>query len=161
MSLMGAAPIVQSGELTTFAGRSRRPEGGVDFNGIERKHRLYHCQDGWLAASWIGRPTVEEVAAAVAVAGCSESLVLEEAFAACTVVSALDALSALGVPAVRVLQSEAVFHDPWLIANRFYRMVNDARIRPVTAVRGYAEWQGFSDAGPSGLPMWGRIIVRY
>jgi crotonobetainyl-CoA:carnitine CoA-transferase CaiB-like acyl-CoA transferase len=59
-SLAGASVFLQSGELTTFAGRPAAPAGGVDFPGPSAVRRYYQASDGWLAVEEIGRASCRE-----------------------------------------------------------------------------------------------------
>ncbi len=48
-SLAAQSVLLQSGELTLYAGRPAAAKGGRDCPGISALRRLYRCADGWLA----------------------------------------------------------------------------------------------------------------
>ncbi|MCU4183255.1 CoA transferase [Acidiferrimicrobium sp. IK] len=144
MSLTVASLVIQAGELTTFEGRPPSVSGGPDFLGPDERHRLYRCSDGWIAVAWTADPPPAGVAS-VLVDGERD---LGAALAASPCATALRALTAVQVAAVRVLDRRAIYDDPWMAANNFFRTVDDSVIGEVTVVRGYADWDGKADAAP-------------
>ena len=65
-SLAASSVFLQSGELTTFAGRPAATAGGVDFPGPSAVRRYYPASDGWLAVS---ATTAAEVAGLLSAVG--------------------------------------------------------------------------------------------
>jgi len=59
-----------------------------------------------------------------------------------TVNEAIASMTAAGVPAAPVLHRNRMFGDPLLAENRFFFLVEDPALGPVTAVRSFADWVG-------------------
>jgi crotonobetainyl-CoA:carnitine CoA-transferase CaiB-like acyl-CoA transferase len=163
-SLVQASLVVQAVELTTFPARPVPPLGAPDYSGDSDLHRLYQCEDGWIALGaqdldGVTAPTLAGILASgprdcggrVAAHGpvpgepIDGAADLAGAIRSQTVEVVLDRLAETGVPAVAVLSRGRLFDDPWLAGNRFFRQVEDAGIGTVTTVRGFADWEDVAD----------------
>ena len=156
-SLAGSSVFLQSGELTSFAGRPAAQSGGVDFPGPSAVRRYYQASDGWLAIA----AARGHVAGLLSVVGHSEWSALagdalagdktsDEALAqrlsgvlATRPVEAwLDGLAAYRVPACRVLPRDGELADPFLVDNEFSHLVTDPVVGKLRVVRGFSDWPG-------------------
>jgi crotonobetainyl-CoA:carnitine CoA-transferase CaiB-like acyl-CoA transferase len=157
-SLAGSSVFLQSGELTTFAGRPETPAGGTDFPGPSAVRRYYQTSDGWLAVAATTAAQVAGVVSAVdhpewgtlaelALAGDANSDAalagrLSAVLAGRPVQAWLDELSAHGVPACRVLPRAGELDDPFLVENDFSHVVDDPGTGKLRVVRGFSDWPG-------------------
>jgi crotonobetainyl-CoA:carnitine CoA-transferase CaiB-like acyl-CoA transferase len=144
-SLAAATTLLQSAELTTFAGRPPTAEGGQDFAGRTPYHRLYQAEDGWLA---IAASTPQQRTAVLRVVGHPDwSTVTDLAgrlgreLAGRPVEVWLELLAGQDVPAGRVLAVEGELDDPFLVENKFSHVVHDPTLGGLRVVRGYADWE--------------------
>ena len=140
-SLAASSVFLQSGELTTFAGRPAAQAGGVDFPGPSAVRRYYQASDGWLAIAATTPASVAEVLSAVghpewgaldddALAG-----QLSGVLAACPVDAWVAELAAREVPACRVLPRAGELADPFLVENEFSHVVADPVAGKLRVVR--------------------------
>jgi crotonobetainyl-CoA:carnitine CoA-transferase CaiB-like acyl-CoA transferase len=165
-SLASVSVLLQSGELVRYQGRPPAAIGGRDFAGPRAAHRLYQCQNGWVCiAAWTPEHmaglvrALDLVGSVSGVSGLEALLIAEgtsplasviaEALAPLPTEQVLDALSAEGVPAARVLTRTDALDDPWLEANRFFHVVDDPVFGPCKLVRSYAEWSRSGTATPN------------
>jgi crotonobetainyl-CoA:carnitine CoA-transferase CaiB-like acyl-CoA transferase len=147
-SLAGSSVFLQSGELTTFAGRPVPAAGGVDFPGPSAVRRYYQASDGWLA---VAATTVAQVEGLLSAAGHPEWGALDDATLADRLAGALagrpvDAwitlLATRGVPACRVLPRAGELADPFLVENDFSHVVADPVAGKLRVVRAFSDWPG-------------------
>jgi crotonobetainyl-CoA:carnitine CoA-transferase CaiB-like acyl-CoA transferase len=156
-SLAASSLLVQSGELTTFAGRPAAQAGGVDFPGPSAVRRYYQASDGWLA---IAATTPAQVAALLSAVGRPEwgatldDATLAEGLSGVLARRPVDAwvagLSACGVPACVVLPRAGELADPFLVENDFSHVVDDPVAGKLRVVRAFSDWPGTRQ--PSGRP---------
>ena len=158
VSLAGSSLFLQSGELTTFAGRPPAQAGGIDFPGPSAVRRYYRACDGWLA---IAATTAAEVAGLMSAVGHPEWGALASDALASDVASgdelarrlsgvlaerSVDAwvagLAAHGVPACPVLPRAGELADPFLVENEFSHVVPDPVAGTLRIVRGFSDWPG-------------------
>ena len=151
-SLAAASVFLQSGELTTFAGRPAAQAGGVDFPGPGAVRRYYQASDGWLA---VAATTADEAAELLAAAGHPEWGVLDDAgmaerlsgvLASRPVEDWITELAARRVPACRVLPRAGELADSFLVANEFSHVVTDPVVGKLRTARGFSEWPGTRSA---------------
>jgi crotonobetainyl-CoA:carnitine CoA-transferase CaiB-like acyl-CoA transferase len=147
-SLAASSVFLQSGELTTFAGRPKAPAGGVDFPGPSAVRRYYQASDGWLA---VAATTAAHVAELLSAAGHPEWSALDDATLADRLTSVVaerpvDAwVAELGgrqVPACRVLPRVGELADPFLVENEFSHVVADPVAGKLRVVRAFSDWPG-------------------
>jgi crotonobetainyl-CoA:carnitine CoA-transferase CaiB-like acyl-CoA transferase len=162
-SLAASSLLVQSGELTTFAGRPAAQAGGVDFPGPSAVRRYYQASDGWLAIaattpaqlagllSAIGRPEWATPADAgpkdTAPAGTTlDDATLAERLSGVLARRPVDDwvadLAACGVPACAVLPRAGELADPFLVENDFSHVVDDPVAGKLRVVRAFSDWPG-------------------
>lgn len=152
-SLTNQSVVVQSGELTDFAGAPPVPVGYRNCKGVSAGHRLYECSDGWIAVAvtrreqWaalcevIRRPDLETREGGLSSG--PESEVAAEVAAALIRMEREEAASkfvAAGVPATIAIRSEEAYEDEWLNANRFLEEYDLPGHGRVLGVRSYAEF---------------------
>jgi crotonobetainyl-CoA:carnitine CoA-transferase CaiB-like acyl-CoA transferase len=154
-SLAGSSVFLQSGELTTFAGRSVAQAGGVDFPGPSAVRRYHRASDGWLA---VAATTADQVAELLAAAGHPEWSALDDAaladrlggvLASRPVEDWVTELAARRVPACPVLPRAGELADPFLVENDFSHVVDDPVAGRLRIARGFSDW-------PGTRPAWGR-----
>jgi crotonobetainyl-CoA:carnitine CoA-transferase CaiB-like acyl-CoA transferase len=157
-SLAGSSVFLQSGELTTFAGRPAAQAGGVDFPGPSAVRRYYRASDGWLA---IAATTASQVAGMLSAVGhpewgalAGEALAgnvvsddvlaqrLSGLLAERTVDAWVAALAAHEVPACPVLPRAGELADPFLVENEFSHLVADPVAGKLRVVSGFSDWPG-------------------
>ena len=148
-SLAGSSVFLQSGELTTFAGRPAAKAGGVDFPGPSAVRRYYRASDGWLA---VAATTAAQVAGLLSAVGHPEWGALDDAARSGRaperragerpVDDWVTELAARGVPACRVLPRAGELADPFLVANEFSHVVADPVVGKLRIVRGFSDWPG-------------------
>ena len=147
-SLAGASVFLQSGELTTFAGRPAAQAGGVDFPGPSAVRRYYQASDGWLA---VAATTADQVAELLSAAGHPEWGALDDAalaerlsgvLASRPVEDWVTELAARRVPACRVLPRAGELADPFLVENEFSHVVADPVVGKLRIARGFSDWPG-------------------
>jgi crotonobetainyl-CoA:carnitine CoA-transferase CaiB-like acyl-CoA transferase len=147
-SLAASSVFLQSGELTTFAGRPAAQAGGVDFPGPSAVRRYYRASDGWLA---VAATTAAHVAELLSAAGHPEWGALDEATLADRLAGALTErpvddwvaeLATRGVPACPVLPRAGELADPFLVENEFSHIVADPVAGKLRVVRGFSDWPG-------------------
>jgi len=147
-SLAAASVFLQSGELTTFAGRPAAQAGGVDFAGPSAVRRYYQASDGWLA---VAATTAAHVADLLVAVGHPEWSALDD-------VALADRLSGLlasrpvedwvtdlavhRVPACPVLSRTLELADPFLVENEFSHVVADPVAGKLRIARGFSDWPG-------------------
>jgi crotonobetainyl-CoA:carnitine CoA-transferase CaiB-like acyl-CoA transferase len=144
-SLAAASTYIQSGDVTTYAGRPPRPMGGVDFAGPSSWHRYYEAADRCIAVAAttdaqraallvaVGRPDLAEVAddtRAEAIAAIVASRPWEEW---------VTALAAAGVPACHVVR-RVELDDPFLVENDFTHVVDTPHVGRLEVPSGYGTW---------------------
>ena len=158
VSLAGSSLFLQSGELTTFAGRPAPQAGGVDFPGPSAVRRYYQARDGWLA---IAATTAAEVAGLLSAVGHPEWGSLAGDALAGDVASGEElarrlsgvlaeqpvevwvaGLAAHAVPACPVLPRAGELTDPFLVENEFSHVVTDPVAGTLRIVRGFSDWPG-------------------
>jgi crotonobetainyl-CoA:carnitine CoA-transferase CaiB-like acyl-CoA transferase len=163
-SLASVSVMLQSGELVSYRGRPPAPVGGRDFAGPRAGHRLYECGNGWICVAASTSDQMESLLRAVDLLELAnghsraELLAAEgtgplaseiaSKFAPLSIEEALDYLSAVGVPAARVLTRAETLDDPWLETNRVFHMVDDPVFGPCKIVRSYAEWSRSGISAP-------------
>jgi crotonobetainyl-CoA:carnitine CoA-transferase CaiB-like acyl-CoA transferase len=147
-SLAGSSVFLQSGELTTFAGRPAAPAGGVDFPGPSPVRRYYQASDGWLAVAATAADHVAELLAAV---GHPEWSALDDATLADRLSGVLASrpvedwvteLAARQVPACPVLPRTGELANPFLVENEFSHVVADPVAGKLRIARGFSDWPG-------------------
>jgi hypothetical protein len=119
--------------------------GDPAFLGESAHHRLYHCEDGWIAVR-ATVPALETFLAGEAPSSTGPAADLESALGHRTMDEAERALADAGIVAVSVLDRAHLFSDPRLLENDFFFPVDDAVLGPVTAVRAFADWEGVAPA---------------
>jgi crotonobetainyl-CoA:carnitine CoA-transferase CaiB-like acyl-CoA transferase len=158
VSLAGSSVFLQSGELTTFAGRPTAQAGGTDFPGPSAVRRYYQASDGWLA---IAATTAVHVAGILSAVGHPEWSALADNALAGDVASGValaarlsgvlaerpvDAwvagLAAQEVPACAVLPRARELADPFLVENEFSHVVTDPVTGKLRVARGFSDWPG-------------------
>jgi crotonobetainyl-CoA:carnitine CoA-transferase CaiB-like acyl-CoA transferase len=165
-SLANQSVVVQSGELTAYAGRPLAPLGGRDCAGVSALDGLYSCSDAWLAfvatgrfaafahvlghAEWLDRwspQAADEEPRAGILAGAIADVLAERSRA-----EALACLEGAEVPAVAAIRSEEAPTDPWLNENDFWESYDLPGFGTVSGVRSYAEFSrtpgGFTRPAP-------------
>jgi crotonobetainyl-CoA:carnitine CoA-transferase CaiB-like acyl-CoA transferase len=147
-SLAGSSVFLQSGELTTFAGRPAAQAGGVDFPGPSAVRRYYQASDGWLA---VAATSAAQAAGLLSAVGHPEWSALADGALAERLSGVLtertaDAwiarLAAHEVPACRVLPRAGELADPFLAENDFSHVVDDPVAGKLRVVRGFSDWPG-------------------
>jgi crotonobetainyl-CoA:carnitine CoA-transferase CaiB-like acyl-CoA transferase len=152
-SLAGSSLFLQSGELTTFAGRPAAQAGGIDFPGPSAVRRYYRACDGWLAIAAI---TAAEVAGLLSAVGHPEwgplagdvasddelASRLSGVLAQQPVDAWVAGLARHGVPACPVLPRAGELADPFLVENEFSHVVPDPVAGTLRIVRGFSDWPG-------------------
>ncbi|MDX6417897.1 MAG: hypothetical protein QOG28_2517 [Trebonia sp.] len=154
-SLAASSVFLQSGELTTFAGRPAAQAGGVDFPGPSAVRRYYHASDGWLA---IAATTPTHVAGVLSAVGHPEWSALANGtrggdddaladrlsgvLAQRPVQTWVAELAARQVPACPVLPRAGELADPFLVANEFSHVVPDPVAGKLRVARGFSDWPG-------------------
>lgn len=163
-SLAASSVFLQSGELTTFAGRPAAPVGGVDFPGPSAVRRYYQAADGWLAVAVTTAAQLEGMLSAVghpewsalggdALAGdvvSGEILAgrLSDVLAERPADAWAAELAAREVPACPVLARAGELADPFLLENEFSHVVTDPVAGKLRIVRGFSDWPGARTASP-------------
>jgi crotonobetainyl-CoA:carnitine CoA-transferase CaiB-like acyl-CoA transferase len=156
-SLAASSVFLQSGELTTFAGRPAAQAGGIDFPGPSPVRRYYQASDGWLA---IAATTPAHVAGLLAAVGHPQWSALasetrgEDALAdrlsgvlaQRPVQTWVAELAAHQVPACPVLPRAGELADQFLVANEFSHVVADPVAGKLLVVRGFSDWPGTGPA---------------
>jgi crotonobetainyl-CoA:carnitine CoA-transferase CaiB-like acyl-CoA transferase len=157
-SLAASSVFLQSGELTTFAGRPTAQAGGVDFPGPSAVRRYYQASDGWLAIAATTRAHVAGVLSAVGhpewsalareTRGDDEALAdrLSGVLAERPVQTWVAELAARQVPACPVLPRAGELADPFLVENEFSHVVADPVAGKLQVVRGFSDWPGTRSA---------------
>jgi crotonobetainyl-CoA:carnitine CoA-transferase CaiB-like acyl-CoA transferase len=154
-SLAASSVFLQSGELTTFAGRPAAQPGGVDFPGPSAVRRYYQASDGWLA---IAATTPTHVAGVLSAVGHPEWSALANGtrggdddaladrlsgvLAQRPVQTWVAELAARQVPACPVLPRAGELADPFLVANEFSHVVPDPVAGKLRVARGFSDWPG-------------------
>jgi crotonobetainyl-CoA:carnitine CoA-transferase CaiB-like acyl-CoA transferase len=147
-SLAGSSVFLQSGELTTFAGRPAPQAGGVDFPGPSAVRRDYRASDGWLA---VAATTAAHVADLLSAVGHPEWGALDDATLADRLSGVLASrpvddwvteLAARRVPACPVLSRTGELADPFLVENEFSHVVADPVAGKLRIARGFSDWPG-------------------
>jgi crotonobetainyl-CoA:carnitine CoA-transferase CaiB-like acyl-CoA transferase len=151
-SLAGASVFLQSGELTTFAGRPAAQSGGVDFPGPSAVRRYYQASDGWLA---VAATSAAHVAGLLSAAGHPEWGALDDAALADRLTGVLASrpvndwvteLAGQRVPACPVLSRTGELADPFLVENEFSHVVADPVVGKLRIARGFSDWPGARSA---------------
>jgi crotonobetainyl-CoA:carnitine CoA-transferase CaiB-like acyl-CoA transferase len=157
-SLAASSVFLQSGELTTFAGRPAAQAGGVDFPGPSAVRRYYQASDGWLAIAATTQAHVAGVLSAVGhpewsalaheTRGDGEALAdrLSGVLAERPVQTWVAELAARQVPACPVLPRAGELADPFLVENEFSHVVADPVAGKLRVVRGFSDWPGTRSA---------------
>jgi crotonobetainyl-CoA:carnitine CoA-transferase CaiB-like acyl-CoA transferase len=147
-SLAGASVFLQSGELTTFAGRPAAQAGGVDFPGPSPVRRYYRASDGWLA---VAATTAAHVADLLSAVGHPEWGALDDAtladrlsgvLASRSVGDWVTELAGRRMPACPVLSRLGELADPFLVENEFSHVVADPVAGKLRIARGFSDWPG-------------------
>jgi crotonobetainyl-CoA:carnitine CoA-transferase CaiB-like acyl-CoA transferase len=147
-SLAASSVFLQSGELTTFAGRAAAPVGGVDFPGPSAVRRYYQASDGWLAIAATAPAHVAGILSAVGHPewGALDDDALADQLSGALASRPVDAwvaeLAARQVPACPVLPRAGELADPFLVENEFSHVVADPVAGKLRVVRGFSEWPG-------------------
>ena len=155
-SLASQSILCQSGELTSYEGRSANPPGGRDRLGISAIQRFYECSDGWIAIActqpeqfpqlcialahpeWAGRIIAErasseptEGALATQIADVLHEMTREEA---------LDRLTARSVPCAPALRPVEWFGDPFAEENDCFDTYDHPQWGAVSGPRAFARF---------------------
>jgi crotonobetainyl-CoA:carnitine CoA-transferase CaiB-like acyl-CoA transferase len=147
-SLAGASVFLQSGELTTFAGRPAAQAGGVDFPGPSAVRRYYQASDGWLA---VAATTAPHVAGLLSAVGHPEWGELDDAaladrlsgvLASRSVDDWVTELAGRGVPACLVLSRTGELGNRFLVENEFSHVVADPVAGKLRIALGFSDWPG-------------------
>jgi crotonobetainyl-CoA:carnitine CoA-transferase CaiB-like acyl-CoA transferase len=147
-SLAASSVFLQSGELTTFAGRPAAPVGGVDFPGPSAVRRYYQASDGWLAVAATSAAQVAELLSAVGHPewGALDDATLADRLTGVLIERPVDdwvaELAARQVPACRVLPRAGELADPFLVENEFSHVVADPVAGKLRVVRAFSDWPG-------------------
>jgi crotonobetainyl-CoA:carnitine CoA-transferase CaiB-like acyl-CoA transferase len=159
-SLAAVSTLLQSAELTTFAGRPPTSEGGADFPGPSAGHRYYRTSDGWLA---VAATTPSQLLDLLHVVGDPDWAALDDAELARRLGNALanrpviewvDELAARDVPACQVLERTGELDDPFLVDNVFSHVVREPVLGRLRVVRSYTDWLTADRPPPaSGAPV--------
>ena len=152
-SLANQSVVTQSGELTTWPGRPPMPLGDRDCPGVSALHRLYACEDGWIALAAttaehanalgeaLGRPSWFDAATALTEPRDGALAArIAESLATLGREAAVELLLKHGVPAAPAIRVEETHEDPWLVANGFWEEYELPGHGPVLGLRGYAEF---------------------
>lgn len=144
-SLAATSTYLQSGELTTYAGRPDRPIGGVDFPGPSSWQRFYRAADRWIAVS---AATVEHRTAFLGVLerfDLSDASDAERAAEIAAIVGAhpceewLVRMERAGVPVCSAI-GRVELDDPFLVENDYSHVVDTPHVGRLEIVSGYTDW---------------------
>jgi crotonobetainyl-CoA:carnitine CoA-transferase CaiB-like acyl-CoA transferase len=137
-SLARTSLIFQAAEFTTFAQRPPPVFGNPSFLGESAHHRLYQCDDGWIAICTNERTLELLLHNHVALSDRDD---MASGLRRLAVSEAVALMVDAGLPAVAVLGRDRLFGDPQLVENDFFFPVDDAALGPATAVRSFADWE--------------------
>lgn len=146
-SLAAASVLLQSGELTTYPNRPRRPVGGVDHPGPTSWQRYYEAQDRWIA---LAATTDAQRAALCEVIRQPQLMHADEAYRSSAMAAAvrqrpaedwLAELAAAGVPACHVL-NRFEMDDPFLRDQAYSHVVNTLEVGKLDLIGGFSDWAG-------------------
>jgi crotonobetainyl-CoA:carnitine CoA-transferase CaiB-like acyl-CoA transferase len=150
-SLVASSLMMQSGELVCFEGRASAPCGGRDCPGPSPADRFYRAADGWLRvqapslaslaeALDLARGQLEDPRSARVPRSALVPLGVADALASMPLVSALERLNGVGIPAVPARQPAEVAHDPSIVAAELLAEHHFADGRPYLAPHRYARF---------------------
>jgi crotonobetainyl-CoA:carnitine CoA-transferase CaiB-like acyl-CoA transferase len=143
-SLASTSLTFQAAEFTSFASRPSPIIGDPAFLGENAHHRLYRCEDGWVAIraneQSLARFLESQMRDSSRPQGRSDDI--ESDLRRLTVNDAVARMTQAGVPAAPVLHRNRMFGDPLLTENNFFFSVEDPTLGPVIAVRSFADWEG-------------------
>ncbi|WP_236794730.1 CoA transferase [Amycolatopsis sp. GM8] len=142
-SLIGTATYLQSGELTTYPDAADSPAGAPDYKGPGRYDRMYPVKNGWIRMQ---APDNDDTRARLTAAFGGD---LADALLALEPDDAVAALTAAGVPAVRVRKIGDVIRDPRLLESEFLHLVPASDGRSFISAPGrYATFSRTGRFGP-------------
>jgi crotonobetainyl-CoA:carnitine CoA-transferase CaiB-like acyl-CoA transferase len=144
-SLAAQSVLLQSGELTLFAGRPEPAKGGRDCAGVSPLRRLYRCADGWIAISCSTAAQADALAADLGLPGAGDAVAIASALAPLPRDAAVTRLRARGVPCVPALEQAEIYASP-LLRSAFVAFEQPG-FGSVTAARTFARFAG----APTGL----------
>jgi crotonobetainyl-CoA:carnitine CoA-transferase CaiB-like acyl-CoA transferase len=141
-SLASTSLTFQAAEFTSFSSRPRPIVGDPAFLGENPHHRLYQCDDGWIAicGDEHGLEAFVHNQIGNSVRALTRPYDIEAELRLLTMNDAIVSMAEAGVPAAPVLHRNRMFGDPLLAENRFFFSVDDPVLGPVTAVRSFADW---------------------
>jgi crotonobetainyl-CoA:carnitine CoA-transferase CaiB-like acyl-CoA transferase len=157
-SLAAATTLYQFGELTAYAGRAPNGQGSRDCVGFSSLDRYYRCQDGWLTLACTAPAQFEALAAALghtdwldcwdgaaALAQPRDGALAKEIAAAFMRHSrndAVQALTAVGVPALPVMRGDEVQRTEFFWENGYFELHAHPYYGELLASRGFADFNG-------------------
>ena len=136
-SLALAVTFLQFSEFTTYEGSQPPAVGCADYRGPSSFHRLYACQDCWIA---INADTDVKRQALLAAMNAADASLLESILLKQSSAQALATLAGIGVDAVRALSWETSFTDPFALANKLTFVVEDTQFGRAAIVSAYSDW---------------------
>lgn len=146
-SLAAASTLLQSGEMTTYAGRPPRPTGGRDFPGPSAGQHLYQAADRWIAVS---ATTAEHEAALLEVVDRSDVADADDDVRAAAIGEVVarrpadhwvGALAAAGVPACAAV-NRMELDDPFLAEQQYSHVIDTPDVGRMRVISGYTDWDG-------------------
>ncbi|GAB4331668.1 MAG: CoA transferase [Dehalococcoidia bacterium] len=155
-ALANQSVMLQSGELTSYAGAPPRPIGGRDCAGIAALNRFYQCADGWLVVAcerpkhfprlamalghpeWCGRYTAEQALAEPVASPLADAIA--EAVRELPLDDVIDRLTTARVPCAPALELAELWESPWFRGERFAMESDHPQFGRMDTVRAYAEW---------------------
>jgi crotonobetainyl-CoA:carnitine CoA-transferase CaiB-like acyl-CoA transferase len=136
LSLADTSMFLQFSEVVQYAGKPGNGRGGYDFRGPDPGHHYYECADGWVALAADGAG-LSRLGAALGLAADSG---LAKGLNSLTLAGALELCGRCGVPAGRVISSDAVLDDPFLVEQHFDHVVKDPEFGRVRVAHHYGDW---------------------
>ncbi|MDO8732769.1 MAG: CoA transferase [Actinomycetota bacterium] len=137
ISLAQGVTFIQFSEFTSYQGSAAPAVGKADYRGPSDFHRLYACEDCWIA---VNADTDDKRHALLDAMNVTEASKIESLLRAQSSTQVLAVLSRIGVDAVRALSFESSFTDPFALANNLTYTVQDKQFGRAAIVRAYSDW---------------------
>ncbi|MGE0388188.1 MAG: CoA transferase [Gammaproteobacteria bacterium] len=146
-SLAASSTLLQSGELTDYAGRPARAVGGVDHPGPNAWRRFYRARDRWIA---IAATTPAQRVALLEVLDLQDMGAADDTTRAAGIAAALQSrtveewvtvLATAGVPACGTME-RCELDDPFLVDQRYSHPVDTEAVGRMDLIGGFADWRG-------------------
>ncbi|MDO9484896.1 MAG: CoA transferase [Actinomycetota bacterium] len=137
ISLAQGATFIQFCEFTTYPGSPPPAIGKADYRGPSDFHRLYECEDGWIALNADRDDKQRALLKAFDVTHASQ---LESLLRTQDSANVVAKLSSIGVDAVRALSWETSFTDAFALANQLTYVVEHKQFGRAAIVRSYSDW---------------------